>query len=238
VWVKQNAMPESTLDRPTRSHEFIFLLTKSAHYYFDGFPVREPAEWARWGDQTTPKYGNRPGLKGRSIQAKTMEELNLESRRTAGRNIRDVWQIPNQPYEGAHFAVFPEEIPRRCILAGCPEQVCRTCGKPRRRILDHEIHTVHKKSYSAADTGAVGRHRGGVEGRAGGFYEGSTESLGWTDCGHDAYRPGVVMDPFAGSGTTMFVARNHGRHSIGIELSEEYAREHIAPRLAQQSLFT
>lgn len=63
-----------------------------------------------------------------------------------------------------------------------------------------------------------------------------TRTVGWTDCGHNAYRPGVVLDPFGGSGTTAFVARKQGRHSVLIELNTDYC-EIISKRLAQQSLF-
>lgn len=170
VWAKPNPIPESVTDRPTRSHEYVFLLSKRAHYYYDSLAVREPAEWRRWGDQTSPKYEDRPGVKGHSIAPRTLSELDLEERRAAGKNLRDVWSIKPQPYADAHFATFPEELVRRCILCGCPKD-------------------------------------------------------------------GVVLDPFAGSGTTLLVARKERRHAIGIELSEEYAREHIAQRLAQQSLF-
>ena len=149
IWSKPNPMPESVQDRPTKAHEYIFLLTKSARYYYDAEAIREPAQ--DWGlrDRTNGKYHNEgTGLTPHSGLANSN---NAES----GRNKRSVWEIPTQPYSGAHFATFPEALVRPCILAGTSEA-------------------------------------------------------------------GVVLDPFAGSGTTLAVATSLGRKSIGIELSDEY----------------
>jgi DNA modification methylase len=211
VWAKPNPMPESVTDRPTKAHEYVFLLTKQPRYFFDQEAVREPAEWARWGDQTNGKHEGEPTGAG-WIGAKSKEQLQggrharhysaenfktTDERNTryqgpnpadGGRNLRSVWSIATQPYAEAHFATFPEALPERCIAAGCPEWVCRTCGKPRE-----------------------------------------------SNCGHDDYRPGVVLDPFMGSGTVALVARKLGRQSIGIELNAEYAAL-CARRLNQLSL--
>jgi DNA modification methylase len=205
-------MPESVTDRPTKSHEQVFLLTKSARYFYDADAIREPAEWARWGDQTTGKHegsgsaagwigDNRkvdlsgkpaaqketldgspaepikgrsgvslPGYQGRKKDGIARESFAMRNREfdPRGRNARSVWEIATQPYAEAHFATFPEELPRRCIAAGCPQD-------------------------------------------------------------------GVVLDPFMGSGTTALVARKLGRRSIGIELNAAYA-ELAARRLSQLSL--
>jgi DNA modification methylase len=96
VWSKPNPMPESVTDRPTKAHEYLFLLTKSARYFYDADAIREGT-----GDGTTPR--------------KTNAEASLS------RNARSVWEIATQPYPDAHFATFPEELPRRCIAAGCPQ---------------------------------------------------------------------------------------------------------------------
>jgi DNA modification methylase len=140
VWSKSNPMPESVTDRPTTSHEFIYLLAKNERYYFDQEAVREPAEWERWGDQTNPKHegsesaaswiGPRPKrelVKRRTVRpgidtnggGQGTGEIVL--REGQGRNVRSVWEIATRPYPEAHFAVFPPELPRRCILAGVPE---------------------------------------------------------------------------------------------------------------------
>jgi site-specific DNA-methyltransferase (adenine-specific) len=115
IWAKPNPMPESVTDRPTKSHEYVFMLTKSPRYFFDHDAVRE----------------------------------------ASGANMRTIWTIPVQGSPLPHFAMFPEALVERCIKAGCP---------------------------------------------AG----------------------GVVLDPFAGTGTALKVARDHGRRAVGIELSPDY----------------
>jgi DNA modification methylase len=119
IWAKGNPMPESVTDRPTRSHEYIFLLTKSARYYWDAKAV---AEEAVTNDTRRPytstgawELDGRPAEQRHGGQPRDAEEAGKT------RNCRDVWQINTQPYPAAHFATFPEEIPRRCILAGSAE---------------------------------------------------------------------------------------------------------------------
>lgn len=117
IWSKPNPMPESITDRPTKSHEYVFLLSASQRYFYDAEAIREPAEWARWGDQTNPKHEGSESAAS-WIGPKTKRKLQGENDH---RNARSVWEIPTRPYPEAHFAVFPEELPRRCIAAGCPE---------------------------------------------------------------------------------------------------------------------
>jgi len=201
-------------------------------YFFDQEAVREPAEWNRWGDQTTPKHNGTATGAG-WIQAGTKDEL--QAKAAAGRNIRSVWTITTQPYADAHFATFPEELPRRAILAGCPEQVCRVCGKPRERIVETTGEWRAQHDRQAKHNGGVYRTNPGG-GVAGVNVQRERHDLGWTDCGHDDYRPGTVLDPFIGSGTVAFVARQLHRHCVGIELNPEYAAL-IEKRTQQQSLF-
>lgn len=116
IWTKPNAMPESITDRLSNRHEHLFMFSKSRRYWFDLDAVREqhisggPLYRPESGDpterwvKTTPTNHNRTGTQGR-------HEL--------GKNPGDVWEIPTSPFPGAHFATFPRELPRRCILAGC-----------------------------------------------------------------------------------------------------------------------
>ena len=120
IWHKPNPMPESVTDRCTKSHEYIFLLTKSAKYYYDNEAVKEKA--ACPGDlgllRSSVGNGNPYGE-----QAKSRINAGVDSR-TAGnefRNKRSVWKITTQPYKEAHFAVFPEKLPEICIKAGTSE---------------------------------------------------------------------------------------------------------------------
>jgi site-specific DNA-methyltransferase (adenine-specific) len=148
IWHKPNPMPESVKDRCTKSHEYVFLLAKSAKYFYDMDAVKEPTKFpdGSWG-----KTNKLDCLQYRSFYG--------EGRRWEGaatRNRRSVWTISTKPYKGSHFAVMPPDLVEPCILAGCP---------------------------------------------AG----------------------GTVIDPFAGSGTTLGAAEKLGRNSIGIELNQSYA---------------
>jgi len=110
IWSKPNPMPESVKDRPTESHEYILMLAKSHKYYFDMEAVREPAR--DWGDRDRAKY--RMGTDDPLLKQHGLVKGDFAS---IGRNIRSVWEITTHRYSGAHFATFPEEIPKRCILA-------------------------------------------------------------------------------------------------------------------------
>ena len=113
IWSKPNPMPEPVQDRPTKAHEYIFLLTKSPRYYYDADAIREDSKWERWGAQTI-------GKQYRGINPIDMDTL--DDRREQGRNKRSVWEITTQPYPEAHFATFPEALVKPCILAGTKEQ--------------------------------------------------------------------------------------------------------------------
>ena len=114
IWSKPNPMPESVTDRCTKSHEYIFLLSKKPHYYYDHEAVKEPAR--NWGtrDRTEMRDGTTdPKLKHHGLQGKEWEENPLK-------NKRSVWTVNAKGYKGAHFAVYPEELVTPCVLAGCP----------------------------------------------------------------------------------------------------------------------
>jgi hypothetical protein len=108
---KPNAMPESVKDRCTRSHEYIFLLAKSPHYYFDAEAVREPAVK---GDPQSPR-----GSKGQPKLNGGRRHAQVDKPQVTTRNRRDVWTVSTKPFKGAHFATFPPDLIRPCILAGC-----------------------------------------------------------------------------------------------------------------------
>ena len=136
---------------------------------------------------------------------------------------KDVWTVPTAPYSEAHFATFPPKLIEPCILAGCPEWVCKKCGEPRRRILS-------KGGYEPplADDGErfVDKSRGDKTRKLSGAEYNKApkpETTGWTDCGCGAdFDGGIVLDPFMGSGTVGLVAYQNNRHYIGIELNPEY----------------
>lgn len=121
IWHKPNAMPEGVRDRCTRSHEYIFLLSKSKQYYFDADAIREPFTTpVRSGERRSYQSGCASSFDrntGHLAQKGNFAGLPLNP---LGRNRRDVWAIPSSNFRGTHFAVFPEKLVEPCILAGCP----------------------------------------------------------------------------------------------------------------------
>ena len=114
IWSKPNPMPESVTDRCTKAHEYIFLLSKSPKYFYDANAIKEEAQ--NWGerDRSNMRGGtNDPKLKHHGLKGKSNED-------EPTRNKRSVWEVTTQPYKGAHFATFPPDLIKPCILAGCP----------------------------------------------------------------------------------------------------------------------
>lgn len=117
IWNKPNPMPESVRDRPTRAHEYVFLLTKSAKYWYDADAIREPSgKWNSFAGFSAGKGGLRQGLDGHSNGLRHHDNVDK-----TGRNKRSVWTITTKPFRGAHFATFPPDLIEPMVLAGCPE---------------------------------------------------------------------------------------------------------------------
>lgn len=111
IWAKPNPMPESVTDRPTKSHEHLFLLTKAERYAYDAAAIAEAVSWDSTGGNFSRAYAEaQPNHGG----------MDLDRPVYSTRNKRDVWTITTQPYAGAHFATMPEALVEPCILAGCP----------------------------------------------------------------------------------------------------------------------
>jgi len=233
IWHKPNPMPESVTDRPSKSHEYIFLLAKSEQYYYDQEAVRvaHGSDWIGRPPTVCLKENSDRGDAGSPAT----------SGNESGRNIRTVWTIATQPYPGSHFAVFPSKLIEPCIKAGTSERgVCPECGRAWVRVISKETSFESgsgRAGRSAEEVNASGKWRlGGLAGNAN-LKLGPTvrsETLGWRatcPCGADPI-PATVLDPFLGSGTTAQVARSLGRNCIGFELNEGY-RPLIEQRLAQ-----
>lgn len=183
IWSKPNPMPESVRDRCTKSHEYVFLLSKSPKYNFNSEAIAEVAARAEEAIYDNGKNGLHSGASHagngsstRKFKAGTSGNLERKPGSARGcptdtgsnvcgsvpwegitRNRRSVWTVATRPYPGAHFATFPPELIEPMVLAGCP----------------------------------VG---------------------------------GTVLDPFAGSGTTLEVAQRLGRKAIGVELNPQYVK--------------
>jgi len=128
IWSKPNPMPESVTDRPTKAHEYVFLLAKSERYYYDIDAIREPhthpdadlntGNWAKSVRDTGAAFALPAARAANRAVAMSRPKDYIGHR--FGRNRRTVWTIPTMPYSGAHFATMPEKLVEPCILAGCP----------------------------------------------------------------------------------------------------------------------
>lgn len=216
IWHKLQPMPESVTDRPTKSHEYIFLLSKSERYFYDTEAVKEATSpnTRPKGSKLSPPKETRPGW------STSVDEV------LPTRNLRSVWSLASEPYKGAHFATFPSRLPELAILAGTSaEGVCPACGAPRARLT--EVVGYDKQDNSADKRIHHLKTKRGV-GATSTFSTGLTAikgTVGWQptcDCGEEESVPAVVLDPFNGSGTTGQVAKKHGRGYVGLELNGEY----------------
>ena len=214
IWHKPNPMPESVRDRCTKSHEYIFLLSKNPKYYYDNEAIKEDAKSA--GKKSD-------GFKGRQGGAEyhaTSGGIGSEEKIYNKKNKRSVWTITTKPYKEAHFATFPTELIEPCVLAGCPEEICVDCGKPYKRVMQKPKQLeIERNKRSGLDDRKVG----GVLDKYN--RENPPIDLGLQkqcDCQTNETKGGTVLDPFGGSGTTGLVASKHNRNAVLCELNEGY----------------
>jgi DNA modification methylase len=216
IWNKPNPMPESVTDRCTKSHEDIFMLTKSERYYYDAEAIKEPTitQDLTVRDRETTRLNNVPGR----AHMGGLTTNNFEMR-----NKRDVWTVATQPCAEAHFATFPPKLIEPMILAGTSEKgCCPKCGKPWERIVEHE-NAVIELSRTALLKRSIGlaTQSGGKQ-----VSPASNKTIGWQptcNCGLDPV-PCTILDPFMGSGTVAIQCVRLHRHYLGCELNPEYVR--------------
>ena len=223
VWSKPNPMPESVTDRCTKAHEYLFLLAKSARYFYDAEAIAEESVY-KAGEGGSQSFGT-PGGKAEIAYGAMVSGKKWDSSGT--RNRRSVWTVATQPFKEAHFATFPPGLIEPCIMAGCPARCCAKCGAP-------WVRKIKKKFVPQADVSEDKGRRGAFDQKPmdasntwQGFPRGTThaETVGFAPfcaCEADTV-PGTVIDPFGGAGTTGLVADRLGRNAILMELNPEYA---------------
>ena len=224
IWHKPNPLPESVTDRPTKSHEYLFLLTKSSSYFYDAEAISEIAVGDTPGNLT---HKDKISYANGDVHMRTKAGLaNVPA--VSRRNKRSVWTIAVEAFSEAHFATFPTKLVEPCILAGTSKYgCCASCGAPRKRITERR-HSFQSGSGRAGHLPS-GKFAGSVQAESGEYDIRlgpvvTTVTLGWEpscSCSSPAASC-TVLDPFNGAGTTGLVALRLGRSYIGIELNPEY----------------
>ena len=239
IWSKPNGLPESVTDRVRRSHEQWFHFTVAPRYFSAVDEIREKYELdsmarsAKYGAASRGK-GYAAGDRNDATRGGPMGFQDASNLNPLGKLPGSVWTVPTQPltvpaHLGVdHFAAFPMEWPRRLIAGWCPAAVCTACGDGRRPVRSEGVRVG--VTTMRADSTQI---RGG--GSGGGYAVAGGQTWQRTDYRITGYicacptptapaTPGVVLDPFGGTGTTALVARVLGRHGISVDLSADYCR--------------
>lgn len=221
IWAKTNPMPTSVTDRLSGTYDLVYLLVRSPRYHFDLDAIRvahRSQTTKRRGGVYPPERASAPlwRQRGGGNRGLGAQRERGEVGHRLGKNPGDVWQISAANYRGAHFATFPPALVERPLLAGCPERVCSRCGCPYKRE-SRAVRTELGVSQARRAPRDVHRfkHHYRVSRRRGPLRPGCS-------C-RAASQPGLVLDPFLGSGTVALVAQQHDRDWLGIELNPDYA---------------
>jgi site-specific DNA-methyltransferase (adenine-specific) len=194
VWSKPNPMPDPARDRLAVAHEDVLLLTRGPRYFFDLDAIRT----RHISRPATASPPSRPRVKRgpRDSGHGGLANMLREGRvgHPNGKNPGSVWRVATTAYRGAHFATFPTGLVERPILASCPERLCAKCARPWLASYRHEQEELMRRSYIPDCT-----------------------------CGAE-FVPGLVLDPFFGTGTVGVVAKQLRRDWLGIELNRDYHR--------------
>lgn len=242
IWHKPNCMPSSAKDRFTVDFEYLFFFVKNKKYWFEQQFEEHLTQENRpdgiirnrifnYDSKLNKLRGYKTKEQDKEMQGPQYHDKDINYGLN-GRNKRAVWIIPTQPFPEAHFAVYPKGLIEIPIKAGCPEFVCKKCGKARVKIIISEskptrpgIESKDKNNniYSANRKRYMPEYKGEYH----------------TNCNCNAgFEGGIVLDPFMGAGTTALVALKQRKRYIGIEIKKEYidmANKRIAN--VQQEIF-
>lgn len=250
IWSKPNCMPESVRDRPTRAHEYVYLLSKQSRYFYDSAAIAEPATM-KPQRRLAPQASR---ANGHAVDAWKEPRILRDEPAPDGdgtRNKRSVWTIATRPYAGAHFATMPEALIEPCLLAGSSAQACETCGAAWGRVVEREktdeqaqTRAKHLQSKKSTLSHSLTGHGGWAEHGSKVYDLGFAprcacrvpcsclcDGLPFLDCpichgSGERLNTGAacstVLDCFAGTGTVLRVAERYGRNAIGIELNPDY----------------
>lgn len=201
VWAKPNPLPASVQDRLTAGWEPLYLLVRSPHYYFDLDAIRVPHTSTRTASKQNPDGAATRlpppwagPLAGNQVGLDRLHALGRAGHHL-GKNPGDVWTLATSSRRDGHHAAFPETLIERPILATCPAATCRVCGIPWRQA--EQLRRLGRLAVVSTLSPSC-------------------------KCNSD-WQPGVVLDPFIGSGTTAVVAERFGRDWLGIEIKAEFA---------------
>ena len=225
IWSKPNGLPESVTDRVRRSHEQWFHFTKLPRYYSAVDEIRE--------EHIAPgRQAGKNALSGmQTIRPRGVSDPSEPN--PLGKLPGSVWTIATQPLTVPahlgidHFAAFPMEMPRRIIRGWSPSGVCVECGEGRRPVTLTDLGTKERETpaYTLHGVNGSGRHGQGSSTLGS---RGSSATITGEACACPEptapTRPGTVLDPFGGTGTTALVAHALGRHGISVDMSADYCR--------------
>ena len=213
VWHKINHMPESCRDRLTRSWESVFFFVKSDRYFFDLDAIRKLDDGKRVNGANKWKAlnSNSPMLQHQGINLNPL-----------GANPGDVWDLTNEGLSEEHFAAFPQKLVKQILECSAPKEICNMCGKPKTRIAQNNGyvegnggHVCQKiaEEVGVSESSIFRTHGCNVD----------RSFLGWKSCSCNVgFHAALVLDPFAGSGTSLLVAHKLGYDWLGIELVQKY----------------